>query len=74
MYWQKCTKNECKQDIIYFLLTLPGPGGRGAKLAPPPTLVLITFCTLKNADMNSKLLDNFIDMNQEIFSIDKRKK
>ena len=20
LYWQKCTKNECKQDIIYFLL------------------------------------------------------
>ena len=37
------------------LLTLSGP--RGTKLASP--LVLITCCSLKNADMNSKLLDNF---------------
>ena len=68
------------------ILTLPRPGGQFA------------CCALKNADMNSKLLDNFsydpiedlvkyffeflprlfrkwsaININQEIFSIEKRK-
>ena len=47
-----------KLEIMFYSpLTLSEPGG-GAHISPPPP-VMIICCTLRDADMNSKLLDNF---------------
>jgi len=57
LFWYLIVRSQVSKlkFLLEFQLTLSGPGG--ANFSPP--LVLITCCTLKNAAMNSKLLDNF---------------